>query len=262
MTDTLKESGLVAHYSGLHNLANILSDKKIKMGLVKNLSDPRESDMKWLDEVGYGHHIDIDSLISLKHKINQVGEFLKILCTVAPVERLPGQDEIETSIYGRPRMWAQYGDNFQGFCVILDKENLNIEIQKHAIQSRHLLHGKVEYYPWLSSILGGVTIEHWPGREVTQEKLFDLISKNYYLHSLYLKKSEDWRDENEYRWLLYHASTDPVFVDISSSIKAVVLGTRFPLNQYKQVKPYCASLGCDCYQLRYNHPKYEKYLIS
>lgn len=258
----MNEKGLVAHYSSLRNLANILSDQKIRMGSVKDLSDPRESDMTWLDEVGLGHQVESHSRELLKDKIGQVGKFLKLLCTVAPAERRPDQDEIEASIYGRPRMWAQYGDNFQGFCVILDKESLSAAIEKHAIKSKHLLQGRVDYYSGLSSVSGGVTIEYSPGEELTQENILDLISDNQNLHSLYLKKSEDWRDENEYRWLLYHASTDPVFVDIRSSIKAVVLGTRFPLNQRTQVKLYCANLGCDCYQLRYIHPRYEKILIS
>ena len=51
----INEVGMVAHYSKLSNLANILHDGKVRLGAVADMADPREASLEWIQTTGYGH---------------------------------------------------------------------------------------------------------------------------------------------------------------------------------------------------------------
>jgi hypothetical protein len=45
----IDEPDNVAHYSKLEHFANILSDKRLRLGPVSELADARESSLTWLE---------------------------------------------------------------------------------------------------------------------------------------------------------------------------------------------------------------------
>jgi hypothetical protein len=249
----INEKGNVAHYTKLNNVANILHDKQIKFSSIENLDDPRESSLGWLDTIGYGDGKGWENA----HKLKQdVGSQLKIFCTAGESQSPEGSDILETSIYGRPRMWSQYGDNSKGFCVILNKEKLSKEISILVKGSKNRISGSVNYYEWLHMVSGGSCIEYGDGIDLDEIDILDIINKNEMLSSIFLKKSSDWAEEAEFRWLLFVEDKREIFISIQDAIEAVVLGWKFPQNQVSQVKAYCNSLNCPCYLLTYQHPKY------
>lgn len=256
----IEEKDCVAHYSKLKHVANILNDKRLLIGSVCNFGDPRESYMGWLDSLGYGWELDRNNEKKAKEIIRKAGRQIRILCTVAHQMQKPSSElssHIENVIYGRPRMWDQYGDHARGFSIVLDKKALQDELQKVAEKEKYLISGRVEYLDWLDKIIGdGVMIEHSPGKDLSNLDIFEKMNENCKLKNLYFRKSIDWEGENEYRWLLFAPTEDPIFVSIKNSIKAVVLGANFPDNQFSQVKVYCQELGIPCYYLDFKHPKY------
>ena len=127
----IEEKDCVAHYSKLKHLADILHDKKLLIGSVCNFDDPRESSMDWLDSVCYGHEPDFENKQAVDKIICKAGRQIRLLCTVGfKMPASPLSSFIEKAIYGRPRMWSQYGDRSRGFCIVLDKETLHKELQK------------------------------------------------------------------------------------------------------------------------------------
>ncbi|BBO91956.1 DUF2971 domain-containing protein [Desulfosarcina ovata] len=100
-------------------------------------------------------------------------------------------------------MWSQYGENSKGFCIVLDRECLTTELNKMASKTEYLISGGVEYYDWLHFVNGGSVIQYWKNLDLSKIDLFELINANDMLRSIYFKKSIDWRDETEYRWILY-----------------------------------------------------------
>ena len=130
--------------------------------------------------------------------------------------------------------------------------------QRKAKREEYLIAGKVDYSPWLSKIGGdGVRIEYSPGTDLSKLDVFKKMNENFQLKSLYFRKSKDWRDESEHRWLLFDPTEDPIYVPIDNAIKAVVLGSKFPPNQFSQVKAYCQEFKIPYYLLKYRHPRYE-----
>ena len=255
----IEEKDCVAHYTKVEHLDKILHDKKLLIGSVCEFDDPRESSMDWIGHVCLGHELDMvtqQAVIKIKCK---AGRQLRLLCTVGfKKPKSPPSSLIEEGIYGRPRMWSQYGDRFKGFCIVLDKGALNKELQRIAIKEEYLISDKVDYNCWLSRIEGdGVKIEYWPGIDLGKLDIFEKMNENLKLKFLYFRKSKNWRDESEYRWLLFDPTEDRIFVPIENSIKAVVLGHRFPPCRIDDVKAYCKELCCPCYQLYYQHPQYK-----
>lgn len=253
----------VAHYSRLEHMEKILKEKHIRLGPVSQLNDPRESSLGWIETCGYGHQLDIEKSNEASKLKESVGENLRLFCT----SRFCEEDEIsidtvESKIYGRPRMWAQYGDNSKGFCVILDRNGLSTQIELQAKNPEHIIAGEVEYYDWLSLVGGGAPIEYGKGIPSRKDNIFEIINSNQILKSLYFKKSIDWKAEKEFRWLIYSESKEDTLVPIRNIIKAVVLGWKFPVNRIREVREYCKALNSPCFKIDYQHPKYELYQIS
>lgn len=254
----IEDKETVAHYSRLEHLEKILKDKHIRLGPVSELNDPRESSLGWIDLLGYGLDYNTKQALEAKELKESVGSNLRLFCASHHCQDDSlSDDTFETKAYGRPRMWAQYGDNSKGFCIILDKNYFHNEIASQVDNSEHLIAGKVEYCDWLSIVGGGATIEYGEGISSAKNKIFEIINSNQMLKSQYFKKNIDWGGETEYRWLMYSESNEDTLVPIQNSIKAVVLGWKFPDERHSEVKAYCADLGCPCFILYYQHPKYK-----
>lgn len=253
----IEDIGKVAHYSRVEHLENILKHKHIRFGSVSELNDPRESSLGWIDTCGYGHEFNAQELLEASTLKESVGSSLRLFCVSQNCEDdLVSIDTIEKKAYGRPRMWAQYGDNSKGFCVVLDKNKLHKEIELKADNVEHIIAGNVDYVDWLSIVGGGATIEYGKVIPSSKNKIFETINSNKMLKSLYFKKGIDWAGEKEFRWLMYSESKQDTLVSIQSSIKAVVLGWKFPTERFSEVKGYCADLGCSCFILDYQYPTY------
>ena len=254
----IEQTDRVAHYSRLEHVANILHDKKLLIGPVYNCADPREASMGWLDTEGIGYGPDSDKQRTAKEMICRVGRQVRLLCTMASSEPVSQAScSIEESIYCRPRMWAQYGDQSRGFCVVLNREALNNRLLQVVERDDYLISAKVKYFPWLEMVGGDTTIPYGPEQDPRDIDIFELMNENGMLQSIYFKKSIDWKEECEYRWLVFARTEKPVYVSIENSIEAVVLGSHFPLNQVSQVKAYCREIDCRCFCVQYLHPKYQ-----
>ncbi len=253
----IDKDGTVAHYTRSAFLEDILKNKTIKLSHVANFDDPRESSLSWIDTEGIGDGPDLEQWKQAEELKNSVGNKLNILCTCSHIENTRARCPIESSTYGRPRMWSQYGENSKGFCLVLNQNSLNHELDKIAKKKEYLISDKVEYYDWLHFVSGGSVIQYWKDKDLSKIDLYSLINHNDMLRSIYFKKSIDWRDESEYRWLLYSEDTHPIHIPIDNCIVGVVLGCNFPADKIEETCLYCKGLKCSCYMLRYQHPEYE-----
>ena len=253
----INETGCVAHYARLENVANILHDKNLRLSKACGFADPRESSMNWISIAGMGCDPEYaDKQHAAKNIKYKAGHQIQLLCTVGPKSQA---SQIETKIYGRPRMWAQYGDAFRGFCVVLNREALNREFEslKDKACSDLMISDNVEYNKFIPLIDSSCIIEHGPGLDPRESEPLQLINENDMIKSVYFKKFIDWKEESEYRWLIYVPTGMWTYISIENVIESVVLGSEFPHNQVDQVKRYCRSLGCSCYQLTYGPSNYD-----
>jgi hypothetical protein len=246
-------TGCVAHYTKSEYLESILGNQRVRLSKIGNFSDPRENSISWLDTTGTATALERD----LKSKIQM---YLKIICCVSQYQNHTlGRCTIESEIYGRPRMWSQYGDNNKGFCIIINTKLLTERIGEALNTKGHLKYGKVEYHEWLHLVNGGISLDQLEAINVlnNSENLFSALNQNENLTSIFFKKSIDWKDECEHRWLAYHPSENDLFINLTGLINGVVLGIEFPKNQFSQARLYCKKSKIPLYALNYQHPKYQ-----
>jgi hypothetical protein len=102
--------------------------------------------MGWVDTEGIGHNFDADNWKNANKLRENLGRQLRLFCTAMPRQAALGACPTETSIYGRPRMWSQYGDKFKGFCVIFDRARLHQAIKSALDPTDLVIDGSIGYY--------------------------------------------------------------------------------------------------------------------
>lgn len=144
------------------------------------------------------------------------------------------KDLIRENVAGRgfalPRMWAQFSNNNHGVCLVFDKNKLEDRIDKSQIAFYgKKVEYKAYYYPFkiteeqLNHLQNGINTNPW-----------DFVKKiatddsNYIMYN-YFTKLDDWKSENEYRYITFsdrNTNDDVKVSSISSALCGVVIGER------------------------------------
>ena len=72
--------------------------------------------------------------------------------------------------------------------------------------------------------------------------LQEAVAKHVLKHhrSLFFEKASDWRDEREYRWVLWDNTLDHHKINFGSALKGVVVGSEFPPAVWRLMQDRCA----------------------
>lgn len=126
----------------------------------------------------------------------------------------------------KPRMWAQYGDDHKGVCLVFDRERLESAFAKAFNGKRPMAIGRVEYrdrtiVSRLDDPTYAVVID-----ELTRLGWEDFV-RFHLRHSykrLFFEKSVDWSTEAEYRCVVWGGDGKAVNVDFGDSLRGVMFG--------------------------------------
>lgn len=239
-----QEDRYLYHYTRAETLVNyILPSDSLRFSKFQNVNDPRES-KDWV----FGYHSRYHDLgfdtSSLGVDLNRyLKHSWRIGCFVSdPYEALvtreredKGEDILSAAYergHSRPRMWAQYAENYGGACLVFDREKLSASIDSCSKESAGgVFHGHVEYRnPRVVPKLDGkdaliVSIDKI--KQLGFKKAMDgHISEHW--RELFFVKSRDWEAEREYRWLIRGDGDEDFFGGIRESLVGLALGDRFP----------------------------------
>jgi hypothetical protein len=253
----LSPDRFVYHYTSRDTLFDhILGSHTLRMGPYHSLNDPWE----------YQHfRFQVENL---PESLN-LGEFQKrlshsiragsrLLCTSADLPtRLHPMHFTEPDFavgcgsgsyqflrgYGHPRMWAQYGSNHAGVCIMLDRAKLDNKIRAAAGVDR-VYSGRVRYDDNLAR-LGDRSIFHLQGQEIASrgvDKFIDEFAARH-IQEIFFTKSIDWVNEREYRWLIKGETDEPIYVPVDGAIQAIIVGERFQMNYLPSLYPFAEKLN-------------------
>lgn len=220
------------HYTNTHTAINyILKNKTLMFNSLRGTNDPKESknwrfDFHVLGEISPSH----DELIELWQKISdKIKTKCKVLCFTKDMPNLGEEflNDIYLRGFAKPRMWAQYGDNHKGVCLIFDRQRIETLLKEQYSSVAELYASDIKYkntflkgdllnspytlnYPLLKEI--GIT-------EYVRQHIDE------YNNELIFEKSLDWRDENEFRYLMYIDSTENQFLKFGNALRGIVFGT-------------------------------------
>ncbi len=236
-------------------LEKILHDGKFKLSSLINANDPREYKFKLYGAIGWGNFPpDFEKKFHDIHPI--LDKALRIQCKVMcccsnlqPHLVLENGSIVTDTYSGRigwakSRMWAQYGDNHGGICLVFSKD----EVRNSMLAQIPSEYCKSEFVRYRQGSRQGSKAMILDGDRLITEK-----NEEYAIHhimsnatELLFTKDIDYRDESEFRFVLFDSENKLEFLDITSSIRAVIVGDRTPEVYYSTVNELCARYGIQC----------------
>ena len=131
------------HYTKLPiAVEKILFDRKLRLSLTKNTNDPREYSYRYFYATGSRmppgfQHLYTQALDELDRLLHSEGRILCFCSNKRPTimsDRSHAQEDpmaVPTG-WAKPRMWAQYGLNHTGVCLVFSKEELERQLSHIA----------------------------------------------------------------------------------------------------------------------------------
>ena len=252
-------------------LERLLPSGRLQFGTVKSSNDPWEFEKKYFQTIRdngarSAHEGDIP------YVLEEVDAYIKshgrLLCfSIDDWQRR--HDSLWRGGFCKPRMWAQYGDNHEGVCLVSSVSKLDAYGGRELVPpGLQIIKGKVEYMDTieLESVLR-IEIEErehlergTTGRRVVEKAEFyanERMQKHY--RTLFFTKHVDWADENEYRYLSWSDVADglfsEVFYPLPETIAGIVVGCRFPSCYEGLVKTYGEAWNVPVLKLLYFNGK-------
>ena len=209
-----KESKYLYHYTSTEKLIEfILPSLNLKLNFLKNTNDPKEKKMSTrfvIENIEFaGEYIEL-----CRHFRDFIDKKYKVCCFSGDYLK----DSEKYYGYQLVRMWATYGDNHKGVCLVIDKEKFS---EENKVDNLNTFLQEINYD---SSVSNHFFKE---GKELNtnyEQTTKDLITYN--LNKIFFSKHHDWITENEIRFV---TNSDRKFCSIENSLQKIVLGMDFNL---------------------------------
>lgn len=249
----------VYHYTEYEKAHDyILRNRTLKIGCYKSTNDPKES-KDWdfdLFTRNFSRPLGRNEK-SFSNKLSgALKSCTKVVCFSQDDEKLSGNhlNEIFLRGWAKPRMWAQYGGNHSGVCLVFDREALNQAIEK-ICSNAIVFRGSVSYAN--RSIISDFGLGPYV---IDCDQLEKLGFENYvkehlqqYHRQLFFEKMVDWEHESEFRWVIFSQSAEDIFVEIVSSIKGIIFGDRCPATSIDALIGMTEDLDVYCMGLKWKN---------
>lgn len=242
------------HYTTAATLCDhILARGELRFSSFERLNDPYEFKslkLTWVAGGEFGPEFTptmMDDYAALLRRDVRVACFSSDLpgCEmtgqIGPVERT---ERVYQRGHSLPQMWAHYGDNHAGACLVFDRAALVAAVKAAtAPLGLRVLDGRVSYENWPAGISSDrlprgfwADFDEWTAvgpaemarRHIEREA-----------DSLFLAKTKAWQGEQEYRLLLWGAAPPYVHLQYSEALVGIMLGERFSEARRQIVDDYC-----------------------
>lgn len=249
------------HYTNFETACKILYGESLKFSSLSRTNDTVESKPK-IKAKNKKDQVELTELLEYFKSINK--NSIQLMCFSKDLivdnkntTHLNIYDDFTGRGFALPRMWAQYGENNEGVCLIINKKGLINLIENTPKYRRQIIrYGDVDY----KSIFDSYTM--------TFEEIKDLkdyfsnsnailnyqfLSENKkFIERNYFTKSLDWQQENEYRLLAYNET--PIYVEnLREYLVGIVVGeTMAKVNKkiiYELSKEICDQIK----QIQFNY---------
>ncbi len=217
------------HYTSMDTAINyILYNRTLRFNPLANVNDPMESDPnRWVFrnwEKGNTSETIRDQLSD--HFKNRT----KVVCFSRDIQGDwgPGCCPIDFCARGhsKPRMWATYGDDHKGVCLIFDRELLERAF-KNGLNGRGQLlpGGAVRYGDKLPADEdGAAVIDSKTFGKNFEKALHQKIEDHHGTYFFY--KHVDWSTEDEYRFIITGGEPGPIELTFDDALVGVVVGMK------------------------------------
>lgn len=257
MDDLVKTDDAIFHYTKLNiALEHILYDGKFRLSLLKDTNDPWEYKSKLLSMVGWSLPPEASKFYDDAHPLIDriIRQESRVMCfcsnkspTIVLSTRKILEDPAPPSFgWSKSRMWAQYGENHRGICLVFSKKEIEAKFA-NATGARFTNH--MTYTASAAAPISGVTLN---GNQLIKDGVESYCYNHIQLHSddLFFIKNIDYRDECEYRVVVIDPDRQYASIDISEAIRGVIAGDRTPKVYHPMIRQQSENYGVE---FRYVH---------
>ncbi|WP_374538524.1 DUF2971 domain-containing protein [Chitinimonas taiwanensis] len=217
----------IAHYTSLETLIkHILPTRQLRFSSLSKTNDPAEYksrvDFLVYEGTKQDPFFQPDCYQSVIEEMNlALRKKIKIACFSSDSPQRHPRSEYRDECWGKPRMWAQYGNNHEGVCLVFDRDKLASLVKENhdLFLNCHVLY---ENFTGISDLLNPI---------VTHQiiDVCDFVKQHVKgfgdLHLL--RKHEDWASEDEVRLIIYDESDeDYAYANVWDGLKYIVLGSQ------------------------------------
>jgi Protein of unknown function (DUF2971) len=157
--------------------------------------------------------------------------------------------------WARARMWEQYATNHAGVCIAFDRERALSHITAHLDTLGIVGTGDVTYTPrgFRDTQASTLMLDQFRSDRLAAD--ISAFTVNHE-HDLFYVKTLDWQSEHEFRvTLITNVEGDAQYVNVpfgdAASVRAVILGERFPDWQVPAAKWACEQVGVPLLKLQW-----------
>lgn len=251
----------IAHFTKADTLVNyILPDMKLRASNLERLNDPLEN--KWGDSSCITVRLDAttprqttEDTAKISMLNQQLPKFIRIAC-FSSYAHPEYKSETLPEPHLNMRMWAQYGENHEGACLIFDSETIDKKI-KSSLKDFHIKTSEVAYN---NDFIGAAPLNiisiNTSISDITShyhQEISDRLKIEAEKHIL--TKRKEWRDELEIRAVFYSPNTDSLYIPIEDCIKKIYFGINANEETIEKTKKYSHQIPL--YKLEIDEPREE-----
>jgi hypothetical protein len=239
---TLVNNDLLYHYTSLEKFFAISASKTLRASAIRRVNDPTETEEFNRHGVRGAVTNDEESLrlqIQQTMRLRQIINEVKVQALVACFST----DKVEACGFIRkgfaiPQMWAHYGQNHRGVCLVFSKSAL---LSSMNTAYPECIHREVTYNTELVSgahiSLDPDVATHLSDVEI-RDKAAEAASKMFWFN-----KDSGWAYEQEYRLIIPQTTEQFVQISLDSILKGIVLGSQFPKTALQHIEPWRNTLS-------------------
>ena len=231
------------HYTKLSTAVDgILKSGTIQFGKLQNTNDPYERQIMALDlDIGSANfsagHPHRELLRHAYSELTNVHSGCNLLCTTMDVPTTEHTRGFRRRGFNVPNLWAHYGDNHKGICLVFNKARLVQEVQRisESISADYFCeHVRYDDPPNNGDpAFSAFDLRRFDtADEVTTGMLKHL---KRYKDTLFLWKDKTWKYENEFRFAIIKNNNNQISIDLPKFISGIILGYDYPNSRDNEI---------------------------
>ena len=253
LEEFIKSDDAIFHYTRASvALEKILFDGKFRLSLRKDTNDPHEYKFIFLSMRGSRLPPEAVELYNEAHPVIDriIRMESRVMCfcsnTIPTIILDNGktiQDNVVNTIgWNKSRMWAQYGENHRGICLVFSKKAIEADL---ADIKENVIAENIQYTTRVGISPDAYTLN---GNQLVEDGVEGYCYNHIKRHSgtLFFTKNIDYRDESEYRVVVFDPNHNYEFININKSIKGVIAGDRTPEVYFPLIRQLSERYGIEC----------------
>lgn len=250
-------SQYIYHYTKSKTaIDHILNDGTLKLSSFSKTNDPKET-KSWffIPGTNEGRNLDKYNPDFFSEVLNPYfKEATQLLC-FSKDGNLNGNHMEDNPQRGfcKPRMWAQYGDNHAGVCLIFDFKRFSELFYKQFSEMTYHC-DNVDYQDRLLPDVQMeqafiINVDHLE-RRGKKDYVYDHLLKHK--KRLYFEKAKDWENESEYRFVVFECTKELYFA-FKNSLSGILFGENCSDSDISKIVALTKNQGMQYQQLKWRN---------